>query len=72
MDELETFKIAHFQAEPANLLNEKAIEVLSPNDLIINCEKIILTNNGIEISIPKDLGGCKSIIINGIKFTREE
>lgn len=72
MDELETFKIAHFQAKPANLLNEKAIEVLSPNDIIINCEKITLTNNGIEINITKDLSGCKSIIINGIKFTREK
>lgn len=43
------------------------------SEFVINCEKIILANNGFEIEIkPKDLGSCKSIIVNGIKFNRED
>ena len=41
-------------------------------EFVIDCEKIVLKNNGIEIAIQKDLGSCRLITINGIKFTKEE
>ena len=41
-------------------------------EFVIDCEKIVLTNNGVEIAVKKDLGSCKSITINGIKFTKEK
>ena len=74
-------QIANFQAvttdspaviELTEKLTKEVMKALSRNGLIIDCEKITLTNNGIDITIPKDLGDVKSITINGIKFIREE